>query len=67
MEIVTLKAQKPTLFVWLDLPGIDARFSDNFFHMIPGKAVTLHVTDCKDATAVQLAKALRVRSLVDTF
>jgi beta-mannosidase len=64
---VTLRSQKPALFVWLDLPGVDARFSDNFFHMIPGKAVTLRMTDCEDATSVQFAKALRVRSLVDTF
>jgi beta-mannosidase len=64
---VTLNSRKPALFVWLNLPGVDARFSDNFFHMIPGKVVTLRMTDCEELKAAQLEKTLRVRSLIDTF
>ena len=64
---VTLKSQKPALFVWLELPGIDACFSDNFFHMIPGQAMTVRVTDCAKLRVTQLAKALRVHNLVETF
>ena len=32
---VTLHAAHPALWTWLELDGVDARFSDNFVHVSP--------------------------------
>ena len=32
---VTLHAAHPALWTWLELDGVDARFSDNFVHVGP--------------------------------
>jgi beta-mannosidase len=63
---VTLTAKAPVLWVWLELQGLDARFSDNFFHMLPGKPVTVAIETSKAVSLSEISKNLRVRSLVDT-
>ena len=64
---VTLSAEHPALWVWLDLSGHDVRLSDNYFHLRPGvtEVVTLEFADniSKDVIALDL----RVKSLVDTY
>lgn len=40
---VTLKAVRPALYAWLDVPGREARFSDNFIHVAPGAPATITV------------------------
>ncbi len=64
---LTVKAKRPALWVWLELAGTDARFSDNFFHLRPGSPVQVRVRPAKDMKVSQLRKALNVRSLVDTY
>ena len=64
---VTLKSRHPALWTWLELDGLDARFSDNFLHLFPGEVRTLLVTPAKPLTPARMKKALRVRSLVDTY
>jgi beta-mannosidase len=64
---VTLTAKAPALWVWLELEGIDARFSDNFFHMLPGRPVKVALYTEKSVSLSEIAKRLRVRSLVDTY
>ena len=35
---VRMKADKPALWTWLELGNTDARYSDNFFALVPGTA-----------------------------
>jgi beta-mannosidase len=65
--VVTLTAAKPALWAWLELEGVDAKFSDNFMHLSPGGPQRVVVTPAKPLTLKQLNKALRVHSLVDTY
>jgi len=63
--VVTVSAKRPALWVCLELAGVDARFSDNYFHLRPGRPAEIVVTPAKPMTAGQVRKALRVQSLVD--
>jgi beta-mannosidase len=65
--LVTLKARRCALWVWLELEGMDADLSDNFFHLRPGQPATVVATPWRPAAAKQVARVLRVRSLVDTY
>ena len=64
---VTLTAAKPALWAWLDLDGVDAKYSDNYMHLYPNVPTTVVVRPAKPVTMKQLTKALRVRSLIDTY
>ena len=64
---VSLKTKHPALWTWLELHGADARFSDNFVHLRPGRAVQVRVTPARSLTTSQFRKKLRVRSLADTY
>jgi beta-mannosidase len=64
---LSLTAKTPALWVWLELDGIDARFSDNFFHMLPGKPINITVSADKSVSSSEIAKRLRIRSLKDTY
>jgi beta-mannosidase len=65
--VVTLTSKSPALWTWLELTGIDARFSDNFFHLRPGKPVTITLSTNKRLSVSELRKCLRIRSLIDTY
>jgi beta-mannosidase len=64
---VKIKAKHPALWVWLELADTDARFSDNFVHLNGGSTteITAHLE--KPMTREAFQKALRVRSLFDTY
>jgi beta-mannosidase len=64
---VTLDAESPALWVWLDIDGADARFSDNYVHLRPGRPVEIDVTPAQDLSAGDLHHRLIVQSLVDTY
>jgi beta-mannosidase len=64
--IITLTAKAPALWAWLELEGIDARFSDNFFHILPGKPVRVTVLTEEPLPPSEIRKRLRIRSLIDT-
>ena len=64
---VSLKVKRPALWCWLELEGADARYSDNFVHLRPGRAVTVTVTPAGPMAAKAFERKLKVRSLVDTF
>jgi hypothetical protein len=64
---VRITANKPALWVWLELETIDARFSDNFFHMVPGQPAHIAMKPAKPIPLSKLMKLLRIRSLVDTY
>jgi beta-mannosidase len=63
---VTLAAERPALWVWLELEGHEARFSDNFFHLRPGMPVEMTI-DGGPGSIELLRQALRVHSLLDTY
>lgn len=60
---LTVTAQKPALWVWVESPGTAVHCSDNFFHLEPGIPVTIRI----DAASAQWEpETLRVNSLFDT-
>ena len=64
---LALATHKPALWVWLELEGVDARLSDSFFHLVPGRPVEVAVHPCRPVSAGRFEKLLRVRSLIDTY
>jgi beta-mannosidase len=65
--LVTLTARHPALWAWLDLKNTDVRFSDNFFHLPPGKPVTIELFTKQQLSAADIRAQLQVRSLFDTY
>ena len=64
---VTLRAEHPALWTWLELDGVDARFSDNFVHISPARPVTISVRPAAPMTKDAFQRALKIRSLYDTY
>ena len=64
---VTLSTKRPALWVWLELDKVDARMSDNFFHLRPGASLKVNVAPERELSVTELRKCLAVRSLVDTY
>ena len=64
---VTLHADAPALWAWLELDDADARYSDNFICVTPGEPATVRVHPAEPMTADQFAARLRLRSLRDTY
>jgi beta-mannosidase len=64
---ITLTSQRPALWVWLTLNEGDGRFSDNFFHLLPGRPVRISMTAAQGLPATALGDALQVHSLIDTY
>jgi beta-mannosidase len=64
---VRLSARKPALWAWLELPEIEARYADNFFHLRPNLPRTITVTTTADLSPEQLKGSLRLQSLINTY
>jgi beta-mannosidase len=64
---VKLTAVHPALYTWLSFDGVDARCSDNFFHIRPGEPVEIIVHPAVPTTRDAFMKFLKVRSLYDTY
>ncbi|MBC7234635.1 MAG: glycoside hydrolase family 2 protein [Chloroflexi bacterium] len=64
---VTLTAEKPALWAWLELAEGDARYSDNFVHLRPGVPLILTVTPTEELSEQQFRRQLVARSLVNTY
>jgi beta-mannosidase len=65
--VVILTAAHPALRAWLDLAGSDARYSDNFVDLLPGEPIRIIVTPSSKLSLASFRKALRIRSLYDTY
>ncbi|HWY31258.1 MAG TPA: glycoside hydrolase family 2 protein, partial [Candidatus Acidoferrum sp.] len=65
--LVTIKAEKPALWVWLELKDADATFSDNFIHVTPDAPGKILVRPGQLMGDEDFARALRVRSVFDTY
>jgi beta-mannosidase len=60
---ITLTANKPALWVWLEVDGPRAEISDNFFHLYPGQPYTVTLT-----AENKIDKSnIHVYSLYDTY
>lgn len=64
---VTLHAAHPALWTWLELDGADARYSDNFVHVMQDHSATIEVSPARPMDKETFQKALRIRSLYDTY
>lgn len=64
---VTLTAANPALWAWVELKGIDAQYSDNFICLEPDTPTEIIVSPVEPIDAATLRKALRVRSIRDTY
>ncbi|HOX05161.1 MAG TPA: hypothetical protein PK280_02075 [Planctomycetota bacterium] len=64
---VTLTTERPALWAWLELEGLDARLSDNFLHLRPGSPAKVTVRPARQVSAAELRRRVMVRSLVDTY
>ena len=64
---VILAVRRPALWCWLELAGKDARYADNFFHLLPGRSRRVRVTPARPTTLSDFRRRLRVRSLRDTY
>jgi beta-mannosidase len=64
---VTVSAKRPALWVWLDIPGAEARWSDNFVPLPADSSTAFKVNLDQPMTKADFIKALKVRSLFDTY
>jgi beta-mannosidase len=64
---VTVTAKQPALWTWFELDEIDAKCSDNFFHLRPGAPLTINVKPAEAMTVKAFRQRLKVNSLVDTY
>jgi beta-mannosidase len=65
--VVTLRTEHPALWTWLELDGVDATCSDNFVHVTKDLPQMIIVSPATPMTKDAFKKALRVRSLYDTY
>ena len=65
--VITLTAESPALWAWLELDGVDAGCSDNFFHLRPGVPVEVTLSPAAALSREEVEKRLRVHSLIDTY
>ena len=65
--VVTVVAQKPALWTWLELPETHISCSDNFFHLEPATPKEILVRPAASMTADQLIQSLQTKSLFDTY
>lgn len=64
---LTIDATVPAVWVWPELSGVNATYSDRFFHLAPGKPVSVVVTPERALSEDEFRQALLMRSLVDTW
>ena len=64
---VTIAAKHPALWVWPELKGVQATYSDRFFHLFPGKPQTVQITPAQPMSQTKFARALTLASLFETY
>ena len=62
---VTAQSSQLARGVYLSFGDLDAQISDNYFDLLPGEPVTLHLTST--ASLEQVKQALKVMSLTEAF
>jgi beta-mannosidase len=68
-ETITLDvtAQRLARFVWLEIEGADVIFSDNYFDLPAKRTVRVTLPAIEGWSLDRVRRALRIRSLVDSF
>jgi beta-mannosidase len=64
---LTLQADTPVLWAWVESTGVEATFSDNFFHLVPGRPRSIRVSTPESVTQEELENELRISHLADTY
>ena len=64
---VSINASRPALWVWSDIPGTQATYSDRFFHLDAGETKEITIKPWKSTTLQQIEKKLQVFNLLDTY
>jgi beta-mannosidase len=62
-----ITARRLARFVWLEIEGADAIFSDNYFDLPAGRTAMMTLPAIEGWTLDRVREALRMRSLVDSF
>ncbi|MDX2109545.1 MAG: glycoside hydrolase family 2 protein [Verrucomicrobiota bacterium] len=62
-----VKVDKPALWVWFGLDAMDARWSDNFACLCPGRNYHFDVRTQQDLTLESFESRLRVKSIRDCY
>jgi beta-mannosidase len=65
--VVELTAARPALWAWIELEDAEARCSDNFVNLCPGRAVTVRVLPARRMSRREFQRRLIIASLVDTY
>jgi len=64
---VKITARRPALWTWIELDRFDAKFSDNFVHVRADSPAAITVQPARELAPEDFVKALRVRSLYNTY
>jgi beta-mannosidase len=65
--VVRLQTSKFAKNVYLSVPGIRGRFSDNFFDLLPGRSHEVAFVSDRPVSADELGRSLKIISLRDTY
>ena len=65
--LVTIQSKTPALWVWLGLENEDAKYADNFIHLLPDAPRTILVQSKSALSKETFLKELQIRSLFDTY
>jgi hypothetical protein len=64
---ITIQAEHPALWTWVQVADPDARYSDNFVHIEPGVPARITVRLTQPVEKPEFIAGLKVRSLYDTY
>ena len=64
---VTVASDKPALWVWMDIEGAAARYSDRFFDLDGQRSKTVRITLGENMSREQFEEKLRIYSITDTY
>lgn len=64
---IAFSSDRPVLWTWLEIKNFDAKISDNFFHLYPGKEIFVSIEFDDKMSEDELKEILIVRSLIDTY
>ncbi len=64
---VTINAKHPALWVWPEIEGVEATYSHRFLHLMPDRAVEVHVHPERAMSLQEFEQKLKLYSLVNTY
>jgi beta-mannosidase len=64
---LTIKADKPALWVWPDIEGVPAKYSDRFFDLDGAGECVINITTQEDMDESVFEEKLKVWSITDTY